>query len=195
MNTLTYLVDIINDHKTQSEWKIQLTTAINFISSKPDSDKTHIMHAKSDNIEIMIGSETHEIPEDLFKSHRKRYQERLEETMKGSEFVFDGVNVLHNDFHKISLTLSSRKHTCVPFSCYIILHHYLPITLSYDRQIFMRDSGMAVFHIYGVCTVIEYTVVSIYYLKYQCWSHNIKTRNFEKTNFIKQNGVTKSTYK
>ena len=32
-----YLADIINDHKTQSEWNIQLTIAINFISSKPDS--------------------------------------------------------------------------------------------------------------------------------------------------------------
>ena len=27
-------------HKTQSEWKIQLAMAINFISSKPDSDET-----------------------------------------------------------------------------------------------------------------------------------------------------------
>ena len=33
-----YLVDMINDYKTQREWKIQLTAAINFISSKPDSD-------------------------------------------------------------------------------------------------------------------------------------------------------------
>ena len=30
-----YLVDIINDHKIKSEWKIQLTIAINSISSKP----------------------------------------------------------------------------------------------------------------------------------------------------------------
>ena len=28
-----YLRDMINDHKTQSEWKIQLTMAINFTSS------------------------------------------------------------------------------------------------------------------------------------------------------------------
>ena len=33
-----YLADVINDHKNQSEWKIQLTVAINFISSKADSD-------------------------------------------------------------------------------------------------------------------------------------------------------------
>ena len=46
---------MINDQKTQGEWKIQLIMTINFISSKPDSNETRIMHAKSDNIEIMIG--------------------------------------------------------------------------------------------------------------------------------------------
>ena len=34
-----YLSDIINDHKTQGKWKIQLSTTINFISSR-DSDET-----------------------------------------------------------------------------------------------------------------------------------------------------------
>ena len=63
-----YLVDIINDHKTQIEWKIQLTMAINFISSKPDSDKTRIMYAKSDNIDIMIGCETDEVIEVISSS-------------------------------------------------------------------------------------------------------------------------------
>ena len=29
-----YLRDMINDHKTQGEWKIQLTISINFISSE-----------------------------------------------------------------------------------------------------------------------------------------------------------------
>ena len=47
----------ITEHETQSEWKIQLTTAINFIPSK-DSNETRAMHVKSDNVEIMIGSET-----------------------------------------------------------------------------------------------------------------------------------------
>ena len=63
-----YLVDMINDHKNQSEWKILLTVAINFISSKPDSDKTRIMHTKSNNIEIMIGSDTNGVIKELFKS-------------------------------------------------------------------------------------------------------------------------------
>ena len=88
----------------QSECKIQLTAVINFVSSKPDSDETRIMHAKSDNIKIMIGNETAEVIEDLFKSRCKKYQERLEESMKGCEFVFDGVNALYYDFNKISLS-------------------------------------------------------------------------------------------
>ena len=36
-------------------WKIQLTIANNFISSI-DNDKEHVMHSKSDNIEIMMNN-------------------------------------------------------------------------------------------------------------------------------------------
>ena len=50
--------------KTSSEWKIQLTTVINFTSSK-DSDETRTMHTRSNNAEIMVGSETNEIIKDL----------------------------------------------------------------------------------------------------------------------------------
>ena len=94
---------MINDHKNQIEWKIQLLAEINFISSKPDSDETRIRHTKSDNLEIMIGNDTNEVIEDLFKSLLQRYQEGLEEKMKGSDFAFDGVNVLYYDLNKISL--------------------------------------------------------------------------------------------
>ena len=55
-----YLSDIINDHKTEGEWKIQLTMTIDFMSSK-DSDETRTMRTKNHNIEIMIGNETDEI--------------------------------------------------------------------------------------------------------------------------------------
>ena len=89
-----YSVNMINDHKNQSEWKIQLTIAVNFISSKPDSDETCIMHTKSNNIEIMIGSDTNEVIEKLFESLSDEYQEHLKEKMSGSDFVFDAVNVL-----------------------------------------------------------------------------------------------------
>ena len=51
----------------------------------------------------MIGSNTNEVIEDLFKCLFQGYQENLEEKMKSSEFVFDGVNVLYYDLNKISL--------------------------------------------------------------------------------------------
>ena len=70
--------------------------AIDFIYSK-DSHETCTMHTKSDNMEIMMGSETDEIIKELFKSLKQKYQEGLEESMKGSEFILD---VLYYNLNK-----------------------------------------------------------------------------------------------
>ena len=48
--------------------------AINFISSKKDSDETRIMPAKGDNIEIMMGRETDGVIDKLFNSLLQIYQ-------------------------------------------------------------------------------------------------------------------------
>ena len=56
-----------------------------------------------DNIEIMKGSEIDEIIKELFESLWQRYQEGLEESMKGSEFIFDSVNVLYHNLNTIRL--------------------------------------------------------------------------------------------
>ena len=85
--------------------------AINFISSK-DSDETRTMHKKSNNVEIMVGNETNEIIENLFKSSLQKYQEGLEESMRGSEFVYDSVDVLYYNLNKVSL---SRGGSCIDF--------------------------------------------------------------------------------
>ena len=62
-----YLKDIINDIKKSDAWKIQLTIATNFISSK-DNDEEHVMHPKSDNVEIMINDQAGEVFENFFES-------------------------------------------------------------------------------------------------------------------------------
>ena len=60
------------EYKSKDKTKlIQPIITINFISSK-DSGETRIMHSKSDNIEIMIGSETDEIIEELIESLSQR---------------------------------------------------------------------------------------------------------------------------
>ena len=60
------------------------------------------MHTRSDHDEIMNGSDTDEIIEELFKSFLQKYEEKLQEKMEGSDFEFDGVNFLYYDFNKIS---------------------------------------------------------------------------------------------
>ena len=61
-----YLADMINDYKSKGEWKVQLTAEINFISLKPDSNETRIMHTKSDNEDIMVGSDTSDVVKEFF---------------------------------------------------------------------------------------------------------------------------------
>ena len=77
--------------------------AINFISSI-DSDETRTMHTKSNNIEIMMGSETDEIINYLFESFLQKYQEGLGESMRGSEFAYDNVDAFYYNFNKVSLS-------------------------------------------------------------------------------------------
>ena len=72
-----YLRDMINNHKAQGEWRIQLVMKINFISSL-GADESHEMYTKSDNVEIMTDTETSDAINELFKSFFKRYQEGLQ---------------------------------------------------------------------------------------------------------------------
>ena len=82
-----YLCDMINDHETQSEWKIQLTMQTNFISSK-DSEETCTMLTKSSNIEIVMSNETDEIIKKYFDSLLQKYQDGLEDLIRGSELIY-----------------------------------------------------------------------------------------------------------
>ena len=100
--TEKYLRKLINHYKNKGEWKLQLIAEINFISLKPGSDETRIMHTRSDNIEIMIG-DNDDIIQELFRSFLQKYEENLQNKMRGSDFEFDGVNFLCYDFNKISL--------------------------------------------------------------------------------------------
>ena len=93
---------MINDKRAKGEWKIQLIIKINFISSKNFKD-VRDLYSKSDNVEIMMCADTNEIIEKLFDSILQRYQKGVEESMKGSDFVFDYVESLNYIFHKIDL--------------------------------------------------------------------------------------------
>ena len=51
----------------------------------------------------MTGNETNKIINELFESLLTRYQLALEESMKGSNFVFDSIDGMHYKCDKISL--------------------------------------------------------------------------------------------
>ena len=68
---------------------------INFVSSKDDSNEIRKMYIKSNNLNILMGSETDEIFEELFESLLQNYQKDLEESMRGSYFVIDSVDSLY----------------------------------------------------------------------------------------------------
>ena len=74
---------------------------INFISSM-DSDEIRIMHTRSDNIYVMMGSEKDETIKEPFESLLQRCQEGLEESMRGSEIGFNSVDLLEYKINKTS---------------------------------------------------------------------------------------------
>ena len=91
----------------------------------------------------MISNETDKIIEELFKSFLQKHQEGLEQSMKGSEFIFDSADLLYYKFHRISLNrgrsytdspkwLKNKKATinpknnddrCFQYAITVALHH------------------------------------------------------------------------
>ena len=94
------LKDIINNLKKSNTRKIQLTTANNFISSK-QNDEECVIHSKSNKMKIMINNEADEVIKDFFDSLKSRYQNNLQ-SVKGSEFIFDNVQLLYYNCDKIN---------------------------------------------------------------------------------------------
>ena len=98
---ITYLNDLINDHKTirieSNEWKIQINMHVNFISPN-DTDDT-----RPNNADIRSGNETGDIIKRLLNSFLTNYQNEGAISRNGSNFVFESVDLLSYHIHKTSL--------------------------------------------------------------------------------------------
>ena len=136
---------LINDKRKKGEWKIQLIMKINFISSK-NFNVTRDMYSKSDNFEIVMGVDTNEIIKNLFNSVIQRYQKGLQESMRGSDFVFGCIESLNYIFHKIDMKrlgpyieapkwMKNKKATINPQNEYDdeCFQYTVTIALNYDR--------------------------------------------------------------
>ena len=62
--------------------------------SSKRSDKEHVMHLKSDNIEVVIYDKADEVIEELLQSLLSRHQIELETSIKVSDFVFNCIYLL-----------------------------------------------------------------------------------------------------
>ena len=58
---------MIIDLQNSDTWKIQLTIAINFFSSK-DAEEERVMHARSDNIKFTSYNDANEVIDKFFES-------------------------------------------------------------------------------------------------------------------------------
>ena len=82
---------------------MQLSAEINFISLKPGSHETREMYTRSDNEEFMSSDDTNEIIKLLLESFLQKFEENLQNKMRGSEFEFDGINFFYYSFNKTSI--------------------------------------------------------------------------------------------
>ena len=58
--------NIIIDLQNSDTWKIQLTIAINFISSK-DAEEERVIHSRSNNIKFISYNDANEVVDKLFE--------------------------------------------------------------------------------------------------------------------------------
>ena len=66
------------------------------------TDEEQIIHSKSDNIEVMTYDNANEVIKEIFDRYLSRYQTGLETSMKGSDFIFDSIELLYCKYHKIN---------------------------------------------------------------------------------------------
>ena len=91
--TKHYWRDIISNLQKSGTCRVQLTIAINSISPK-NVDKEFAMDSNSDKTEFKTFCNVN-ISDELFRSIFSRYQNDLETSRTGSDFIFDSVQLLY----------------------------------------------------------------------------------------------------
>ena len=98
---------------------MQLSAEINFMSLKPGSDETRVMYTRSDNEEFMSGDDTNEIIKLLFESFLQRFEENLQNKMRGSNLnlmvlIFSIIVLIKRAYIDSPKWLRNKKSTINP---------------------------------------------------------------------------------
>ena len=96
-----YLRNIIIDLQNSDTWKIQLTIAINFISSK-DAKEEHALYSRSNSIKFASYDDADEVVDELFESLRSRNQGNLETSLRESDYIFHSVQLRFDNCYKVN---------------------------------------------------------------------------------------------
>ena len=60
------------------------------------------MYSTSNNIKFTTYNDVNEVVNELVASLRARYQDNLAALMRGSDFIFDSVQLMHYKCHKVN---------------------------------------------------------------------------------------------
>ena len=101
----SHLIQLINNHKNDNNRKIQLTMNVNFTPVEDLNDKRSL-YINTKNFEIMLGSDTNEIVNELFDSIIQKYQELLDNATNDSGLVSEGVETTTYDINKTTINRS-----------------------------------------------------------------------------------------
>ena len=97
--------ELINNHES-NECKIQLSMGVNFINVRGE-ENTCTFYVKSDNDEIRLSSNTSNVITKLFSTILNNYQNEVQILRNGRNYIFESVDVLNVDLHKIDLKRGS----------------------------------------------------------------------------------------
>ena len=63
------------------------------------------MYSSSDNIKCTSYNDANEVVNELFELLRTRYLGNLETSMRGTDFIFDSVQLMYYKCHKVNLNV------------------------------------------------------------------------------------------
>ena len=66
------------------------------------------MHGWSNNIKLTSYNDANKVGDELFELLRSRYQGNLGTSMRGSDFIFDSVQLMYYTCHKVKLNVGDH---------------------------------------------------------------------------------------